>query len=109
MTSRFARAHVPRPTPIRRTARSSSGARFKSSVFRFSVWPCTSPAMPQTSVCMYLSIIVLAGLALNALLGWWWADPVAALCVTPIIVKEASKVCAERNRRGLPMTRRRSP
>jgi divalent metal cation (Fe/Co/Zn/Cd) transporter len=47
----------------------------------------TADAM-QTSLCTYLSIIVLVGLALNALAGWWWADPVAALCMTPIIAKE---------------------
>jgi divalent metal cation (Fe/Co/Zn/Cd) transporter len=42
----------------------------------------------QTDLCMYLSAIVLVGLALNALLGWWWADPVAALIMTPIIARE---------------------
>jgi divalent metal cation (Fe/Co/Zn/Cd) transporter len=42
----------------------------------------------QTSLCMWLSAITLAGLALNALFGWWWADPVAALGMTPIIAKE---------------------
>lgn len=42
----------------------------------------------QTSLCAYLSAIVLGGLALNALLGWWWADPVSALCMVPIIAKE---------------------
>jgi divalent metal cation (Fe/Co/Zn/Cd) transporter len=42
----------------------------------------------QTSLCAYLSAILLVGLALNALLGWWWADPVAALIMVPIIVKE---------------------
>jgi len=42
----------------------------------------------QTSLCAYLSLIALAGVALNALLGWWWADPVAALAMVPIIVKE---------------------
>ena len=42
----------------------------------------------QTSLCAYLSAIVLGGLALNATLGWWWADPVAALCMVPIIAKE---------------------
>jgi divalent metal cation (Fe/Co/Zn/Cd) transporter len=47
----------------------------------------TADAM-QTSLCMWLSAITLAGLALNALFGWWWADPVAALCMTPIIAKE---------------------
>ena len=42
----------------------------------------------QTSLCMYLSAILLGGLALNALVGWWWADPVAALCMVPIIARE---------------------
>jgi divalent metal cation (Fe/Co/Zn/Cd) transporter len=42
----------------------------------------------QSDICAYLSLILLVGLALNALLGWWWADPVAALCMLPIIVKE---------------------
>ena len=42
----------------------------------------------QTSLCAYLSAIALAGVALNALVGWWWADPVAALVMTPIIARE---------------------
>jgi len=42
----------------------------------------------QTSLCAWLSVIVLVGLGLNALLGWWWADPVAAILMTPIIAKE---------------------
>ncbi len=42
----------------------------------------------QTSLCAYLSAITLGGLILNALLGWWWADPFAALCMVPIIAKE---------------------
>ena len=42
----------------------------------------------QTTLCAYLSAILLGGLALNAALGWWWADPVAALVMVPIIAKE---------------------
>jgi divalent metal cation (Fe/Co/Zn/Cd) transporter len=42
----------------------------------------------QTELCTYLSAILLAGLLLNAVVGWWWADPVAALVMVPIIVKE---------------------
>jgi divalent metal cation (Fe/Co/Zn/Cd) transporter len=42
----------------------------------------------QTDICVYLSYIMLIGLGLNALLGWWWADPVAALVMVPIIAKE---------------------
>ena len=39
----------------------------------------------QTDLCAYLSAILLVGLLLNAFLGWWWADPVAALAMVPII------------------------
>jgi divalent metal cation (Fe/Co/Zn/Cd) transporter len=42
----------------------------------------------QTDLCAYLSVLLLAGLALNAWLGWWWADPVAALVMVPIIANE---------------------
>ncbi len=42
----------------------------------------------QTDLCAYLSAILLGGLALNALLGWWWADPVAGLVMVPIIAHE---------------------
>ncbi len=42
----------------------------------------------QTMLCSYLSWILLLGLALNALLGWWWADPLAALAMVPIIGRE---------------------
>jgi divalent metal cation (Fe/Co/Zn/Cd) transporter len=36
----------------------------------------------------YLSAILLGGLLLNAIAGWWWADPMAALVMVPIIAKE---------------------
>ena len=42
----------------------------------------------QTSLCAYLSVIALAGVGLNAALGWWWADPAAAIVMVPIIAKE---------------------
>jgi len=42
----------------------------------------------QTDLCVYLSAILLGGLFLNAALGWWWADPTAALIMVPIIAKE---------------------
>jgi divalent metal cation (Fe/Co/Zn/Cd) transporter len=42
----------------------------------------------QTDVCAYLSAILLGGLLLNAALGWWWADPVAALIMVPFIAYE---------------------
>jgi divalent metal cation (Fe/Co/Zn/Cd) transporter len=52
----------------------------------------------QTDFCTYLSAILLGGLLVNALFGWWWADPVAALVMVPIIAKEGleslnGKVC----------------
>lgn len=52
----------------------------------------------QADFCMYLSAILLAGLALNALFGLWWTDPVAALVMVPIIAREGinawkSKTC----------------
>ena len=54
----------------------------------------------QSSLCAYLSAILLAGLLLNALLRWWWADPVAALCMVPIIANEGrealkGKTCSD--------------
>ncbi len=42
----------------------------------------------QTDFCAYLSAILLGGLLLNAVFGWWWADPTAALIMVPIIAKE---------------------
>jgi divalent metal cation (Fe/Co/Zn/Cd) transporter len=42
----------------------------------------------QTDLCAYLSAILLGGLTLSAVFGWWWADPVAALVMLPIVTKE---------------------
>lgn len=42
----------------------------------------------QTEFCAYLSAILLGGLLLNALFGWWWADPIAALVMVPVIARE---------------------
>ena len=54
----------------------------------------------QTEFCTYLSAILLAGLLVNAFFGLWWADPVAALIMVPIIAKEGieglqGKACDE--------------
>ena len=54
----------------------------------------------QADFCTYLSAILLGGLILNGLLGWWWADPVAGLVMVPIIAKEGvagvrGKVCCD--------------
>jgi divalent metal cation (Fe/Co/Zn/Cd) transporter len=43
----------------------------------------------ETLICAYLSFTLLLGLGLNALFGWWWADPVAALVMIPFIFHEA--------------------
>jgi len=42
----------------------------------------------ETITCAWLSLTALAGLVLNATLGWWWADPLAALALVPLIVRE---------------------
>jgi divalent metal cation (Fe/Co/Zn/Cd) transporter len=42
----------------------------------------------QTRLCAYLSGVLLAGLLLNATLGWGWADPVAALVIAAVAVRE---------------------
>jgi len=63
-------------------------ARSKKKVARALTSSALEAEAAQTSLCAYLSVIGLAGVALNAALGWWWADPVAALVMVPIIVKE---------------------
>ena len=42
----------------------------------------------ETLLCSYLSAILLAGLALNAAFGWWWADPIAAYGIAILAVRE---------------------
>ena len=42
----------------------------------------------QTLLCTYLSAVLLVGLGLNSLFGWWWADPVAALVIAVVAVRE---------------------
>lgn len=43
----------------------------------------------QTTACWWLSLAALAGITLNGALGWWWADPVAALVISALIAREA--------------------
>ena len=55
----------------------------------------------QADFCSYLSAILLGGLLLNALFGWWWMDPAAGLAMVPIIVKESmdglrAEACCDR-------------
>lgn len=63
-------------------------ARAKRTVARGLASRALAADATQTSLCAYLSVIALAGVLLNATLAWWWADPVAALGMVPIIVKE---------------------
>lgn len=42
----------------------------------------------ETMLCVWLSVILLIGLGVNALFGWWWADPVAALGIVYFAVRE---------------------
>lgn len=45
----------------------------------------------QTTACFWLSVITLAGIGMNAALGWWWADPAAALGMTVFLVREGAE------------------
>jgi Predicted Co/Zn/Cd cation transporters len=42
----------------------------------------------QTQLCAYLSVALLVGLGANALFGWWWADPLTALAIAGVALKE---------------------
>jgi divalent metal cation (Fe/Co/Zn/Cd) transporter len=42
----------------------------------------------QNMVCAYLSVALLIGLVANAVLGWWWADPAAALVIAAVALRE---------------------
>lgn len=63
-------------------------ARAKRTVARTLNSNALSADSRQTDLCAYLSAILLGGLLLNVLVGWWWADPVAGLIMVPIIVRE---------------------
>lgn len=49
----------------------------------------------DTWVCSYLSLALLIGLGLYAAAGWWWADPVAALAMLPVIVWQGWETLTE--------------
>jgi len=66
--------------PILSSAKKSVGKALASAAMRADA--------RQTDFCVYLSAVLLVGLLLNATLGWWWADPAAALVMAPIIAKE---------------------
>jgi divalent metal cation (Fe/Co/Zn/Cd) transporter len=62
----------------------------------------------ETLVCSYLSFTLLVGLALNALAGWWWADPAAALFMVPWLIHEGKEGFEEEEGEGDPSTRLRA-
>ena len=49
----------------------------------------------ETWVCSYLSLALLLGVGLNAAFGWWWADPVGALAMLPVIVWQGWETLGE--------------
>jgi divalent metal cation (Fe/Co/Zn/Cd) transporter len=49
----------------------------------------------ETWVCSYLSLALLAGVGLHVLFGWWWADPVGALAMLPIILWQGGETLGE--------------
>lgn len=49
----------------------------------------------ETLVCAYLSLTALLGVGINALAGWWWADPVAGLLMVPWIAREGWEAVRE--------------
>jgi divalent metal cation (Fe/Co/Zn/Cd) transporter len=48
----------------------------------------TTQEAEQTQLCAYLSVALLVGLGANALAGWWWADPLAALVIAAVATRE---------------------
>ncbi len=66
--------------PILATAKRSTGRRLGSVT--------VTADSQQTWLCTYLSVVLLTGLLLNATLGWWWADPLAALVIAMLAVRE---------------------
>ena len=63
-------------------------ARAKRDVGRKLGSSATVSEASQNMICAYLSIALLAGLLANALLGWWWADPAAALVIAAVAARE---------------------
>ncbi len=63
-------------------------ARAKAKVAEELGSSATKSESRQTMLCAYLSAGLLVGLSLNALLGWWWADPITALGIAVVAVRE---------------------
>jgi divalent metal cation (Fe/Co/Zn/Cd) transporter len=74
-------AAVTAPTmPLLARAKQNVGRKLNSSA--------TVNEATQNMICAYLSVALLVGLLANALAGWWWADPAAALVITAVAVRE---------------------
>jgi cation diffusion facilitator family transporter len=54
----------------------------------------------ETWVCSYLSLALLAGVGLNAAFGWWWADPVGAVAMLPVILWQGLQTLGEAREEG---------
>jgi cation diffusion facilitator family transporter len=54
----------------------------------------------ETWVCAYLSVALLAAVGLNAAFGWWWADPVGALAMLPVILWQGWETLGEAREEG---------
>jgi divalent metal cation (Fe/Co/Zn/Cd) transporter len=77
-------AAVTAPTmPLLARAKRRVGHRLGSSA--------TVSESAQNLVCAYLSVALLVGLGANALFGWWWADPLAALVIAAVAVREGTQ------------------
>ena len=63
-------------------------ARAKRNVGRELGSHATTSEAQQNMICAYLSIALLVGLGANALFGWWWADPAAALVIAAVALRE---------------------
>jgi divalent metal cation (Fe/Co/Zn/Cd) transporter len=64
-------------------------ARAKANVGHALGSSATTSESRQTMLCAYLSGALLVGLGANAIAGWWWADPIAALAIAGVAVREA--------------------
>jgi divalent metal cation (Fe/Co/Zn/Cd) transporter len=69
--------------PLLARAKRSVGHKLNSSA--------TVGEAEQNMICAYLSVALLVGLGLNAALGWWWADPAAALVIAGVAAKEGQE------------------
>ena len=58
-------------------------------------WEVVGESPSQTWVCSYLSLTLLLGVGAYAVVGWWWADPMGALAMLPVILWQGWLTLAE--------------